>query len=510
MFRLHAASVTPLVVAAGVLTVALTLATAALVVDPAVSFVTVDSRLDLVVNTLATTVALIVAGLSWLRFRSGHGGGFALQATAFLVLALAGGLALAFPLVGIDSALGYGLSEPGQFPIYAGMALRLAAAILLFLAAIGQLRGWNPSTRLATVMAAGSLLGLVTLVSLLAATQQVLPPLFDPEHIRELESGTIRHPLPASSRAAQGVALLTAVLFGLAALLYLRRHLRDGQAASGYLGLGLVLAAFGQLHFTLFPAVHARLIGSEDLLRVGFSVALIVGLAAQQHADLRALRGANVALARLRDLDVRRARIEERGRLARELHDGLSQRLWRARLAFSRLADLPTLDGQARDLARETEAALVAALADARAALQATRGLGETTLGAELATELQEFELRTGIRTELHGSERFIALPSTVRAEVAGIAREALANIERHADATLVRVELDRDDGRLSMRIFDNGRGFDASRPPTGRFGLLGMQERAHLVGALLRIRSAPYAGTLVEVSVPLDPHPQP
>ena len=96
-------------------------------------------------------------------------------------------------------------------------------------------------------------------------------------------------------------------------------------------------------------------------------------------------------------------------------------------------------------------------------------------------------------------------VPSAVEVGLYHIVREALANVLRHAKATAASVLVTQSDDRLRVRIVDDGIGFDVSRLPADRFGLLGMSERARLLGGELRITSAPDAGTIVDVDVPLD-----
>jgi signal transduction histidine kinase len=94
--------------------------------------------------------------------------------------------------------------------------------------------------------------------------------------------------------------------------------------------------------------------------------------------------------------------------------------------------------------------------------------------------------------------------PPAVALGLYHIAREALTNAVRHARASRVAVEVARRGGRVRLRVADDGVGFDPSRAPADRFGLVGMRERARLLGATLRIgRGADGRGTTVTVSVP-------
>ena len=92
------------------------------------------------------------------------------------------------------------------------------------------------------------------------------------------------------------------------------------------------------------------------------------------------------------------------------------------------------------------------------------------------------------------------------------IAQESLNNARRHADATLVRVEVRIKSDHLRLAIIDNGRGFDMTATRRGAFGLAGMRERAQLIGGQLEIESRPQGGTSIFVDLPLPaattPHP--
>jgi signal transduction histidine kinase len=138
--------------------------------------------------------------------------------------------------------------------------------------------------------------------------------------------------------------------------------------------------------------------------------------------------------------------------------------------------------------------------------LRSTPLAGRGLIGAlrELPKELEESLAEpVPITIEHEGMEAHVA--SAVEVGLYHIVREALANVLRHARATAASVRVTQSGGRLRVRIVDDGIGFDVSRLPAQRFGLLGMSERARLLGGELRITSAPDAGTVVDVDVPLD-----
>jgi PAS domain S-box-containing protein len=201
----------------------------------------------------------------------------------------------------------------------------------------------------------------------------------------------------------------------------------------------------------------------------------------------------------------------ERERLARELHDGLAQDLWLAKLKATRLAAQPNLGPEARALTDEVNAAVDAGLAEAREAVATLRAPDATngSLRELLSRTLGDFEDRFGLTVEFDCGADLPALSSRAEAETLRIVGEALTNVRRHADATLVRVRARDEDGGLALEIRDNGRGFDPASVGDGRFGLAGMRERAAQMGAEIKIESAPSMGTRVRLVVPLGAAPR-
>ena len=96
------------------------------------------------------------------------------------------------------------------------------------------------------------------------------------------------------------------------------------------------------------------------------------------------------------------------------------------------------------------------------------------------------------------------AIPPRQQVELLRVVQEALTNITKHADATVVRLRADVVGRDLVVAITDNGIGFDPKVVPDAGMGLRGMEERARLMGGTLRVESEPHGGTTVEVSVPI------
>jgi two-component system NarL family sensor kinase len=252
--------------------------------------------------------------------------------------------------------------------------------------------------------------------------------------------------------------------------------------------------------------------------------------------DWRALSPANLRLLHtvgdLLSIAIERARlyatsaqvgaVEERNRLAREIHDTLAQGLAGIALQLeSADALLEAAEAQAaeegdteRGRSHQVQRAVRQALALTRANLEEARRsvldlraapLEGRTLAQALAKLVEDVGAEHGLDVIFSSAGGSRPLPVRLEVGVYRIAQEALTNVLRHADARHVSVALEITPERLRYSIADDGRGFDATRIPAGRFGLLGLNERAKLLGGKLRLRSAPGSGTTLEVTVPLE-----
>jgi two-component system NarL family sensor kinase len=230
----------------------------------------------------------------------------------------------------------------------------------------------------------------------------------------------------------------------------------------------------------------------------------------QDELNLLTTAGALVSLA------VERSRLEaaeERNRLAREIHDTLAQSLAAltmqleaadARISTGSDQHLGDSIGRALALARSALEEARRSVLDLRAAPLEGRTLEQALEG--LAAEARAigngaFEIEL-TRHGLEGDGD--RLPLAVEVGLYRIAQQALANVARHADASHASVHLVHEPQRVRLRIEDDGIGFEPSVVPTGRFGLVGMSERARLLGGTLTVESSLDGGTAVEVVVPL------
>jgi NarL family two-component system sensor histidine kinase YdfH len=200
----------------------------------------------------------------------------------------------------------------------------------------------------------------------------------------------------------------------------------------------------------------------------------------------------------------------ERQRMARELHDTLAQGLAGlvlqleaidSHLSHGNPAKAQAITQQAMDRARST-------LADVRRAIDDLRSdeMPEIDLETAVREEAGRFTAATGIPCELT-----IALPPSlpdgVRDNALRVVSEALTNIARHAQARHTAVSLRSIDHAhaLDVEVRDDGAGFDPAQISAGHYGLIGLRERARLIGGALSIESAPGQGTTLRVCLPLE-----
>jgi signal transduction histidine kinase len=472
--------------------------------QPGIPAATVNRPLDVAINTLTTLVGVAVAGLGWVHFLEGREAAPLLRASAFLALALLNGLMVGVSVTGIGLAFGLEAARPGQLPILATLVDRGAASLLLLLAGLAGLRGWSASRWPALLVLWLPGLAIVALVAVAATMQSSLPQILGPAEMAELrESPTV--PLVVfGARALVAMQVTIGLGFLGAALLSYRTYRRNRRSLDAFLATGLTVAAFSQVQFAIHPGVYEGLVTLGDIERVAFYAILFVALAAESREEGRALRRANEELVVLREADFARATADERARLAREIHDGMSQELWYAKLKQSRLTGLDLSD-EARSLAVEVAGALESALAEARQAILALRPADNASFGEVLRRFVADFSDRFGIRTECACDEAADGLPLRAQAELLRIAQEAMANARKHADATVVRVEVGVTDHVARLKVSDNGSGFDPALARTSSYGLRSMRERAELIGGRLEVDTGPRDGTRITVELPLQ-----
>jgi signal transduction histidine kinase len=197
------------------------------------------------------------------------------------------------------------------------------------------------------------------------------------------------------------------------------------------------------------------------------------------------------------------AQDQERLRIARELHDDVCQQLTLVQLDLE----------EARDVADPSLNSRLAIIYDrvsdvAKATHEISHGLHPTFLKHGLGVALRALCRRIGTEKSLQVSFIDETQPSSAPIEISlclyRVAQEALQNVAKHSHAQSVTVELKDKSDRISLRIGDDGIGFNMREERMNGLGLVSMLERVRLIGGTLRIRSSPNSGTTIEAFVPL------
>jgi signal transduction histidine kinase len=269
------------------------------------------------------------------------------------------------------------------------------------------------------------------------------------------------------------------VIYGLAAAGFLRRAQRSRDRFWGWLAVAAVLAAASHVNYVLYPGQYSPFVSLGDLFRLSFYAVVLAGSAREIWSYWRAL--SEVAV------------LEERRRIARDLHDGLAQEL-----AYL-VRNLESVDGPAdRDMTARLHRTAERAQLEARLAISTLAAPRRQPVTTAIAQAVSEVAARGHVKLELDVVPG-IRLPAPRAEAVVRIACEAVGNAARHSGAERVCLSLHRNGTRVRLCVSDTGSGFDPAVPPDG-FGLTSMRERASSVGGDLRISSVPGHGTEVEV----------
>lgn len=203
--------------------------------------------------------------------------------------------------------------------------------------------------------------------------------------------------------------------------------------------------------------------------------------------------------------------LEERQRLARDLHDSVSQGLYGLVLSADVGRKLIKLKAYAQlsDTLTDIGEAAIQSLKEMRLMLFELRPLAFDSYGlvGALDLRLNTVERRAGMQTSLEytGEEYY---PRHLDLEIYRIATEALNNSLKHAHASMVRVTLNATQEQFELTIEDDGKGFDSSQKHTGGIGLSSMKERSSRIGGTITIDTTPEFGTRVKLVVPLHKFP--
>jgi len=193
--------------------------------------------------------------------------------------------------------------------------------------------------------------------------------------------------------------------------------------------------------------------------------------------------------------------MEDRGRIASDLHDLVIQRLFATGLRLQNALNI-TSDPRVAELINNTVDELDATIRDIRASIFELRSVSDGNLRAEIRTVVDSARNTLGFTPQLTISGPVEqAVPSSVRPQLLAVLREALSNVARHAQATQTEVRVEVIDDALVLTVADNGRGTQGAAP---RGGLRTMGERAARLGGVFEVGPGPQGGTVIRWCVPL------
>lgn len=201
---------------------------------------------------------------------------------------------------------------------------------------------------------------------------------------------------------------------------------------------------------------------------------------------------------------------EERNRLAREIHDTIAQGLSAIAIQLETAEELLQQNHGSASAREKIDQALSltrANLEEARRSVLDLRAapLEGKTLDQALTALARDWSSKSNVPVKQNLPNATHPLPIRIESGLYRVAQEGLENIQRHARAKRVKLELETLPNQVRLVIQDDGHGFNPSRVPKGRYGLIGINERVKLIGGTLRLESSANTGTRLEVIVPLD-----
>ena len=429
--------------------------------------------LDVAVETAASVISLIAAQLIYGRFRRSYLLSDLLLTASLSTFAVANLCFSTIPAVS-DTAT-------GPFATWAPIAGRLLGATLLALAALWPDRTLRHPTRDVQRMVAACSLALVGVAIGVALAGDGLPPAIrsDPS----LDSASL--PRGTGQPTIVSLQLVDTILFAVAAIGFARRAERSGDGLAWWLAVAATLGSFSRLNYSLYPSLYSPYFYVGDVLRLGFFLALFVGGVLELRRTQRMLLNAAV--------------LQERERLARDIHDGVAQDIAFVLQHGRRLAGREGAPAGMDQLIHAAQRALD----ESRHAIAALVRSGDEPLGEAITLAAHETAGREGCIVEVD-LDCDMEVPSHTQEALLRVLREAIINAIRHGGASTVRVELN-DKPRLRMAVVDDGRGFDVddAMSAPGHLGLRSMAGRVRAIGGALVIDSEPGRGSTVEVLMP-------
>lgn len=292
----------------------------------------------------------------------------------------------------------------------------------------------------------------------------------------------------------------------------LRNFVQDNEASAANINViecsrlsGVVDGTAGLLYHASIPVMaYGKKLGVLNVAGADWR-----GLSAE---DLQLLHtigdmlGIGVERARLFAQSSRMGALEERNRLAREIHDTLAQGLTAVSLQLESADALLDIDGDRAKIQATIQQALALTRANLEEARRSVMDLRATELEDHSLIDL----LNQWVKEQPYPFKIKLALdspplPPGIETGIYRILQEALNNIVRHAEAKHVKIQLRHHNDTLNLLVSDDGKGFDPNNIAPNRFGLIGMSERAKLMNGRLHISTNRWEGTDLQVEVPLS-----
>ncbi len=281
-----------------------------------------------------------------------------------------------------------------------------------------------------------------------------------------------------------------------------------GVTLASAINAGITIGITAHKHGAFFQQpIDDRTLSTQQYVLIGSLTALFLSAVVSE----REHSAAEVVAARRRESE--RA-LEERRRIARDLHDSVSQALFSSML-HTRAAE-KALAGDPDPTRAKVKESLEATRELTRQAQREMRrfifewgpqGIGQGLVSA-FTTAAPALTEGSGIMVEIEGPDGALPLTTDTQTQLFGIGREALANVVKHSGAVHALIRVEVDDGRVILEIGDDGCGFDTATVHPGGFGLESMRSRASEIGADLEIWSRTGHGTLLRVDVPSEEQP--
>ena len=357
----------------------------------------------------------------------------------------------------------------------AGSALGAALLALAALVPKRQLSNYRRATRFGILSACTVLIVLGEVVRM---TVERLPAGIDPATSPVTSSGAMQR-----NAVIVATQMLIAVFFAIAAVGFTRRAERDRDELLLWLGAGSVVAAAARINYCAFPSLYSQWVYTGDAFRLVWHVLLFVGAAREIRIYQRAYAESRV--------------LEERRRMARDIHDGLAQEL--AFIASKTREQM--VHGASRGGLAQVASSAQRGLDESRRAIATLSARSDEPFEEALTQAVEEVAQRIGVRVEID-AEPAPDIQRNEQEQLLRIVREAVTNAGRHSQASLVRVQF-TNGGPLRLLVEDDGVGFDPDEVAAMGFGLVGMRERAVAIGGRFEVASSPKKGTRIEVTVP-------